>query len=97
MIPLTPGELCPRCRRIVPEAGTSRPFSAPLTEPIELRALDLIQGAGGIEIKGMSAAVRSVLRLEFHASEEVLTRTASRVAHWLAYQEHEAFKRGDNV
>lgn len=92
MLPLLPGDLCPRCRRIVPEAGQSRPIDAPLTEPIDVRALELLSTRTP-SATGLPAAVRRALRDEFGASEELLLRTTHRVQHWLASEAHARYRR----
>lgn len=91
MIPLQAGDLCPRCRRIVPEAGQSRPISTPLTEPIDVRALELYREHGAD--KPSRDAIRRALAEEFGADEYLIFRTTTRVEHWLAHEAHEAFRQ----
>lgn len=92
MLPLAAGDLCPRCRRIVPEEGKSRPISAPLTEPIDRRALHLL-GNRPLQSKGLPADVQDVLRREFGADDDMLLRTSHRIQHWQAHQAHEIYRR----
>lgn len=92
MLPLSPGDLCPRCRRIVPEAGQSRPVSAPLTDPIDKRALHLL-GRRPLQSKGLPGDVQAALRREFGADDDVILRTSHRIQHWQAHQAHERYRR----
>lgn len=91
MIPLSTGDLCPRCRRLVPEQGESRPISTPLTEPIDVRALELFR-LHGVETKARET-IRKALAAEFHADEYLLFRTTTRVEHWLTHEAHEEWAK----
>lgn len=90
MIPLSPGSLCPRCRRIIPPEGSSRPISTPLTDPIDLRALELLQSCT-LESKGLPLSVRTTLISEFGASEDLLLRTTHRIQNYLTFKAHEEY------
>lgn len=92
MLPLSPGEMCPRCRRIVPESGQSRPIDAPLTDPIDIRALHLL-GSRAIQAKGLPGDIQAVLRQEFGADDDLILRTSHRIQHWQAHEAHERYRR----